>query len=153
MQAAPPPPFRATPAAGVSDKWQASKKNVLRICGLMRVAINTSDHPSTGPYPNSFEQFTAAQASREDVYALFATWLAKEYDTSNGSAEQKTFLSPDVAVNYLRSLIHIGKAMFGSADDTARYFFTCLEGQTTNPKALWLKGLIRNMHRSMCQRV
>ena len=56
-------------------------------------------------------------------------------------------------MNYLRSLVHIGKQKFGEADDSARYFFTCLEAQATNPKALWLKGLIKNMHRSMCQRV
>jgi len=76
-----------------------------------------------------------------------------EYDTSNGNSQEKTFLSPDVAVNYLRSLVHIGKQKFGEANDSARYFFTCLEAQATNPKALWLKGLIKNMHRSMCQRV
>ena len=122
MQAAPPPPFRAMPAAGVSDKWQASKKNVLRICGLMLVAINTSDHPSTGPYPNSFEQFTAAQASREDVYALFATWLAKEYDTSNGSAEQKTFLSAHGAhLGSWKSHSNLGRNRRSSAADSTRH--------------------------------
>jgi hypothetical protein len=123
-------------ATGVSDKWQTSKKNVLRIL--------------TTP---TFDEFTAALACKEDIYALFTTWLAMEYDTSNGSSQEKTFLSPDVAVNYLRSLIHIGKAKFGEANDSARCFFNCLDAQATNPKALWLKGLIKNMHRSMCQRV
>jgi len=147
-------PFAPMAASGVSDKWQTSKKNVLRILTLMLVVINTStNHPSKGLYPNSFDEFTAALACKEDLYALFATWLALEYDTSNGNSQEKTFLSPDVAVNYLRSLVHIGKQKFGEANDSARYFFTCLEAQATNPKALWLKGLIKNMHRSMCQRV
>jgi len=121
-----------------------------RVGQVANVKEECSAHPY---YPNSFDEFTAALACKEDVYALFATWLALEYDTSNGNSQEKTFLSPDVAVNYLRSLIHIGKAKFGEANDSARYFFTCLEAQATNPKALWLKGLIKNMHRSMCQRV
>ncbi len=34
-------PFAPMAASGVSDKWQTSKKNVLRILTLMLVVINT----------------------------------------------------------------------------------------------------------------
>ena len=70
----------------------------------MLAVINTSaNHPSKGLYPDSFDAFTAAQASNEDVYALFATFVAKEYVTGRAGA----FLSPDVAVNYLRTFVQI----------------------------------------------
>ena len=83
-------PFAPMAASGVSDKWQTSKKNVLRILTLMLVVINTStNHPSKGLYPNSFDEFTAALACKEDLYALFATWLAFEYDIGHGDERQR----------------------------------------------------------------
>ena len=117
-------PFAPMTSSGSSASWTAQKKNVLRIVGLMLVAINTSaNHPSKSLYPDSFEDFTAEQASSEDVYALFATYVAKEYVTGRAGA----FLSPDVAVNYLRTFVQIGKSMFGDVSDTTRYFFTCVD--------------------------
>ena len=105
--------------------------------------------PLEGPVPGSFSAFTAAQASSEDVYALFATFVAKEYVTGRAGA----FLSPDVAVNYLRTFVQIGKSIFGEVSDQTRYFFTCVDQHANNPKAAWLRGLIKNVHRCMCQRV
>ena len=97
-------PFAPMPSSGSSSSWKAQKNNVLRIVGLMLAVINTSaNHPSKGLYPDSFDAFTAAQASNEDVYALFATFVAKEYVTGRAGA----FLSPDVAVNYLRTFVQI----------------------------------------------
>ena len=58
-----------------------------------------------------------------------------------------------MAVAYLRALIHTGKAKFGQIDHRARFFFTCVDAQSTSAMALWLKGVINNMHRTMCQRV
>ena len=85
------------------------------ILGLMLAVINdpTSTHPVKGMYPCSFDAFTPDMACTGRIYGLFATWLAVEYDTSDGRADQPTFLSPDVAVAYLRALIHTGKAKFG----------------------------------------
>ena len=149
-----PAPFAPMPSAGSSASWNAQKNNVLRIVGLMLAAINTSaNHPSKGLYPDSFDAFTAAQASNEDVYALFATFVAKEYVTGRGVATEKTFLSPDVAVNYLRTFVQIGKSLFGEVSDTTRLFFTCVDQHANTPKAVWLRGLIKNVHRCMCQRV
>ena len=83
-------PFAPTPSSGSSTSWNAQKNNVLRI-----VAINTSaNHPSKGLYPDSFNAFTAEQASNEDVYVLFATFVAKEYAT--GRAGAFTGLQQDV---------------------------------------------------------
>jgi len=143
-------PFAPMPSSGSSSSWKAQKNNVLRIVGLMLAVINASaNHPSKGLYPDSFDAFTAAQASNEDVYALFATFVAKEYVTGRAGA----FLSPDVAVNYLRTFVQIGKSMFGEVSDQTRYFFTCVDQHANNPKAAWLRGLIKNVHRCMCQRV
>ena len=89
----------------------------------------------------------------ERIYGLFATWLAEEYDTRDGRADQPTFLSPDVAVAYLRALIHTAKGKFGKIDHRAQFFFTCVDAHSTSAKAQWLKGLVNNMHRTMCQRV
>ena len=109
-------PFAPMPSSGSSSSWKAQKNNVLRIVGLTLAVINTSaNHPSKGLYPDSFDAFTAAQASNEDVYALFATFVAKEYVTGRGVATEKTFLSPDVAVDYLRTFVQIGKSLFGEA--------------------------------------
>jgi hypothetical protein len=94
------------PSSGSSPSWKAQQKHILRIVGLMLAVINTSDnHPSKGLYPDSFNDFTPEQASNEDVYALFATFVAKEYVTGRGVATEKTFLSPDVArsTTYARS--------------------------------------------------
>ena len=145
-----PAPFAPMPSAGSSASWNAQKNNVLRIVGLMLVAINSSaNHPSKGLYPDSFKDFTPEQACTEDVYALFATYVAKEYVTGRGAV----FLSPDVAVNYLRTFVQIGKFMFGEVSDTTRLFFTCVDQHANTPKAVWLRGLIKNVHRCMCQRV
>jgi hypothetical protein len=85
-------PFAPTPSSGSSKSWNAQKNNVLRIVGLMLVAINTSaNHPSKGLYPDSFKAFTPEQACTEDVYALFATYVAEEYVTGRGAV----FLSPE----------------------------------------------------------
>ena len=99
-----PAPFTPMPSSGSSTSWKAQKNDILRIVGLMLAVINTSDnHPSKGLYPDSFNDFTPEQASNEDVYALFATFVAKEYVTGRGVATEKTFLSPDVAFTYARS--------------------------------------------------
>ena len=88
-------PFAPTPSSGSSKSWNAQKNNVLRIVGLMLAAINTSaNQPSKGLYPDSFNAFTAEQASSEDVYVLFATFVAKEYAT--GRAGAFTGLQQDV---------------------------------------------------------
>jgi len=142
--------YAPMPSDGSSASWKAQKNNVLRIVGLMLAVINTSaNHPSNGLYPDSFNAFTAEQACTEDVYALFATYVAKEYVTGRGAV----FLSPDVAVNYLRTFVQIGKLMFGEVSDTTRLFFTCVDQHANTPKAVWLRGLIKNVHRCMCQRV
>lgn len=155
MQAAPPPAFEAMKSTGQSEKWKKYKSNVMRILVLMLQVINglSSTHPLKGVYPASFDEFTADHACTEQIYGLYATFLAEQYDTTGGRAEQPTFLSPDVAVAYLRALIHTGKAKFGQIDDRARFFFTCVDAQSTSAMALWLKGVINNMHRTMCQRV
>lgn len=155
MQAAPAHSFEAMQATGQSREWIKYKSNVMRILVLMLAVINdpTSTHPLKGVYPRSFDAFTPDMGCTERIYGLFATWLAEEYDTSDGKADPPTFLSPDVAVAYLRALIHTGKAKFSHIDDRARLFFTCVDAQSTSAKALWLKGLINNMHRTMCQRV
>ena len=155
MQAAPAHSFGAMQATGQSREWLKYKSNVMRILGLMLAVINapTSTHPLKGMYPCSFDAFTPDMACTERIYGLFATWLAEEYDTSDRKAEQPTFLSPDVAVAYLRALIHTGKAKFGHVDARAGLFFTCVDAHSTSAKAQWLKGLINNMHRTMCQRV
>ena len=149
-----PAPFAPMPSSGSSSSWKAQKNNVLRIVDLTLAVINTSaNHPSKGLYPDSFNDFTAEQASNEDVYALFATFVAKEYVTGRGGATEKTFLSPDVAVNYLRTFVQMGKSLFGDASAETMYFFTCVDPHANNPKAAWLRGLIKNVHRCMCQRV
>ena len=157
MQAAPPPAFEAMKSTGQSEKWKKYKSNVMRILVLMLQVINgpSSTHPLKGVYPASFDEFTADHACTEQIYGLYATFLAEQYDTTGGKAEQPTFLSPDVAVAYLRALIHTGKAKFGQIDHRARFFFTCVDAQSTSAMALpvWLKGVINNMHRTMCQRV
>ena len=58
-----------------------------------------------------------------------------------------------MAVGYLRALIHTGKAKFGHIGSGARLLFRGVGPRSTSAKALWLKGLINNMHRPMCQRV
>ena len=155
MQAAPPPALEAMKSTGQSEKWKNYKSNVMRILVLMLQVINgpSSTHPLKGVYPNSFAEFTEDHACTEQIYGLYATFLAEQYDTTGGKAEQPTFLSPDVAVAYLRALIHTGKVKFGQIDHRARFFFTCVDAQSTSAMALWLKGVINNMHRTMCQRV
>ena len=155
MEAAPPPALEAMKSTGQSEKWKKYKVNVMRILVLMLQVINgpSSTHPLKGVYPNSFAEFTADHACTEQIYGLYATFLAEQYDTTAGRADQPTFLSPDVAVAYLRALIHTGKAKFGQIDDRARFFFTCVDAQSTSAMAQWLKGVINNMHRTMCQRV
>ena len=155
MEAAPLPALEAMKSTGQSEKWKKYKSNVMRILVLMLQVINglSSTHPLKGVYPASFDEFTADHACTEQIYGLYATFLAEQYDTTGGKAEQPTFLSPDVAVAYLRALIHTGKAKFGHIDDRARLLFTCVDAQSTSAMALWLKGVINNMHRTMCQRV
>ena len=157
MEAAPLPALEAMKSTGQSEKWKKYKFNVMRILVLMLQVINdpttTPTHPLKGVYPASFDEFTADHACTEQIYGLYATFLAEQYDTNAGRAEQPTFLSPDVAVAYLRALIHTAKGKFGKIDHRAQFFFTCVDAQSTSPMALWLKGVINNMHRTMCQRV
>ena len=59
-----PAPFAPMPSAGSSASWNAQKNNVLRIVGLMLVAINSSaNHPSKGLYPDSFRTAESAYIS------------------------------------------------------------------------------------------
>ena len=96
MQAAPPPAFEAMKSTGQSEKWKKYKSNVMRILVLMLQVINglSSTHPLKGVYQASFDEFTADHACTEQIYGLYATFLAEQYDTTGGRAEQPTFLSP-----------------------------------------------------------
>ena len=92
MQAAPAHSFEAMQATGQSREWIKYKSNVMRILVLMLAVINdpTSTHPLKGVYPRSFDAFTPDMGCTERIYGLFATWLAEEYDTSDGKGDQPT---------------------------------------------------------------
>ena len=146
--------FEPMPGQGVSDSWVEQKRNVKRIFNLMMEAVNTDGHACNGKYPNTFDALTAVDATSKELWGLVATWLSTGYVTNKNRAAgvEEKFLHPNTAVSYLRSALNLAKEKF-LADNTTHLCFTCVLQNSQTEDGMWLKGLIKNMHRLMCRRV
>ena len=136
-------------SSGASKKWNAQKKNALRVFEKMRVDPKLAlGHK----LPKPWDELTESTLCEKEVYMLFAEYVTDVYIIESGKFAGKHY-SCDSALNTLSILINLAKDRFeptGNAD--VKLFFTCLDPKANTGPAQWLRGTRKEMVRTIFAR-
>ena len=133
-------------SSGHSTTWIGQKASVVKIFDEMRA----SSDDMQALYPKPFPALGESIICSRKIYGQFATFLASHYKIHTGEHKDK-FLSCGVARNYLNILLNMGKEIFKSTAAGA-LFFMCLDKNSSNEHAVWLKGIKKTIERITFQR-
>ena len=123
----------------VSVAWSNQKRNVRRIFALFQ-SKNQTLPESLGEWDELPEEVLCSR----EVYDHFEHFLAKEYLPDID--DPTTFLTPQVAISYLSSIINDASAKFKATGGHAvKLFFTCLDTKASTDEAKWLRGIKKIM--------
>ena len=99
-----------------------------------------------------FEEMPQSILSNTEVYALFASYLTREYK-QEGGRNSGDFLAYDSVLGYFGSIMNQAKDKFkATGTDKARLFFTCVDSDANTEAALWYKGLMKTLKRELFER-
>lgn len=133
---------------GDSTAWRDKKTKVVRL-------FNEKFRPSSEGRQSlpTWELLQESQACSPELYAGFAYFVVNEYIIPPGQRNAGSFLSCNVAINYLCMLLNMACSKFKSTgSDSTKLFFTCLDVNASTEAANWLRGLKKKMTRIVFER-
>ncbi len=137
------------PSHGVAESTEQGRENVRNLFDEFR----NSSPETRARYNKPFKDLPENIACCQETFSQFLHYLIHVYEKKGKAGENKP-LKVDVALQYLRNLLHQASVIWKSTGtDRTKLFFTCLDRNAETADAKWLQGLKKNAARVALERL